>query len=79
MRTLGSTLPTTITHDIVCESSVNYIYHVVHDIPRTPLSYNHKFVPFAYLSTHSLSWYPLPLAPTNLVSFSMMSLFTFAV
>ena len=41
MTTLGSTLPT-ITHNIVCESSVNYIYHVVHDIPRTPLSYNHK-------------------------------------
>ena len=33
----------------ITNNSVNYIYHVVHYIPSTYLSYNWKFVPFDYL------------------------------
>ena len=51
------------------KSSVNCLYHTVHYIPSTYLSYNWKFVAFAY--QFPTPPHPLPPVATNLISFAM--------
>ena len=51
-------------------NSVDYIYHVVHYMPRTNLSYNWKLVPFDHLHLIPPVLHP-PSVTTNLRSFSV--------
>ena len=51
------------------ESSVNYLYHTLHYIPSTYLSYNWKFVAFA--CQFPTPPHPLPPVATSLISFFM--------
>ena len=55
----------------IYESSVNYVYHVIHYIPSTYLSYNWKFVPFDCLHPIFPLSTPHFLVTTNLISISI--------
>lgn len=65
---------------IYSPDNFNYIYHVVHDIPSTDLSYYWKYLSFGYIHSIPLPSTPPPppLVTTNLISFSMSS-FVFEV